>query len=119
MLYSIQYSHRTDQHSYTGLYSLNDYVSNTPTCTVSRCADLTQPLQTKFKRLLHGYFHSPATLAQTQTMNFLRVQSQLLEEFDRFEYELWESRALREGSNLFTDKVPDKFSQEISLYPKL
>ena len=52
-------------------------------------------------------------------MNFLRVQSQLLEEFDRFEYELWESRALREGSNLFTDKVPDKFSQEISLYPKL
>ncbi|OAX36653.1 hypothetical protein K503DRAFT_867423 [Rhizopogon vinicolor AM-OR11-026] len=35
---------------------------------------------------------------------------ELLEEFDRFEHEMRESRALQEGSNLFTDKVPDVFT---------
>ncbi|OAX33714.1 hypothetical protein K503DRAFT_859629, partial [Rhizopogon vinicolor AM-OR11-026] len=38
------------------------------------------------------------------------TDEELLEEFDRFEHEMRESRALQEGSNLFTDKVPDVFA---------
>ncbi|OAX41345.1 hypothetical protein K503DRAFT_863931 [Rhizopogon vinicolor AM-OR11-026] len=38
---------------------------------------------------------------------------QLLEEFDRFEHEMRESHALQNGSDLFTDKVPDVFAGDI------
>ncbi|OJA11116.1 hypothetical protein AZE42_10197 [Rhizopogon vesiculosus] len=41
------------------------------------------------------------------------TDEELLEEFDRFEHEMRELRALQEGSNLFTDKVPDVFAGDI------